>query len=159
MLVGAERTSTTNRRMCVQVPCLHCRRCITQTAVRPIPFSHGYIEQQCSSNLNVCGQHHYCTDAKLHADILPGGASFARQEGRRRAAANRTRGNKIEHKMERKHTHGTEWNSPCGRVVAIASAVGGSERCCWSGGVGRLACGRVDLLAFVPLFPTQPPPR
>ena len=58
----------------------------------------------------------------------------------------------------RNQTHGTEWNSPCGRVVAIASAVGGeSELCCWSGGVGRLAC--VGGLTFLPLFPCSQPSR
>ena len=56
------------------------------------------------------------------------------------------------------NTHGTEWNSPCGRVVAIASAVGGeSELCCWSGGVGRSTC--VGGLTFVPLSPCSQPSR
>ena len=49
-------------------PCFHGRS-ITQTVVGPVPFSHKYVEQQWSNEINICGQH-CCTGTKLNVRDL-----------------------------------------------------------------------------------------
>ena len=117
-------------------------------------------KQQCSSNIK-----------RMRGSPLPYRRKAARRHVARQCKLRETTGTTSSSRKQHaaqlkcntkwsKKTHGTEWNSPCGRVVrvAMASAVGEeSELCCWSGGVGGLTC--VSGLTFLPLFPCSQPSR
>ena len=157
VLVGAEGTSTTNRSVCSsQLFALsqmyHTNSGTTDTILAQVQ------KQQCSSNIK-----------RMRGSPLPYRRKAARRHVARQCKLRETTGttssSRKQHAAQLKlntkwneNTHGTEWNSPCGRVVAITSAVGGeSELCCWSGVVGRLTC--VGGLTFLPLFPFSQPSR
>ena len=139
------------------VPAQNCTQtsCRILQATGLIPLSYRYTEQQCDSNIHVCGQH-YCTDGNLHAGILPDGTARTR-DSRDDVEQPQTKGGAITHKLERTKTpvipHGIE----------LAWRESSSHRSCRTRGARPLLSvwrrGRVDVLGFVPLLLAQPPPR